>query len=116
MGLCTHSHTANFPTLCLYTMKLWIVNVDTKSKLLLKFGSLETVCVDGRSKKLLKLTHYLYSIILTHVLIISMVCHRYCTLVLWRGSYIAKLFWLSLSVCLKEKNTYSILTITYNNI
>ena len=25
-------------------MKLWIVNVDTKTKVLLKFGSLETVC------------------------------------------------------------------------
>ena len=41
-------------------MKLCIVNVDTTTKLLLKFGSLETVCIDGRSKKLLKLTHYSY--------------------------------------------------------
>ena len=26
-------------------MKLWIVNVDTKTNVLLKFGSLETLCV-----------------------------------------------------------------------
>ena len=32
-------------------MKLWIMNVDTKTKVLLKFGSLETVCVDMRPKK-----------------------------------------------------------------
>ena len=53
-GLCTLSHTNNFPTLCLYIMKLWIMNVDTKAKVLLKFGSLQTMCVDRRSKKLLK--------------------------------------------------------------
>ena len=41
-------------------MKLWIVNVDTKAKVLLKFGGLETLCVDRRSKKLLKLPHYRY--------------------------------------------------------
>ena len=28
-------------------MKLWIMNVDTKTKVLLKFRSLGTVCVDG---------------------------------------------------------------------
>ena len=59
-GLCTHSHTTNFPTLCLYIMKLWIMNVDTKTKALLKFGSLQTMCVDVRSKKLLKLPHCVY--------------------------------------------------------
>ena len=36
--LCTcryvHSHTTNFPTLSLYIMKLWIMNVDTKAKVL----------------------------------------------------------------------------------
>ena len=31
-------------TLCLWIMKLWIMNVDTKTKILLKFGSLESVC------------------------------------------------------------------------
>ena len=29
-------------------MKLWIVNVDTKTRVLLKFSSLETLCVDRR--------------------------------------------------------------------
>ena len=42
-------------------MKLWIGNVDTKTKVLFKFDSLETVCVDRRSKKLPKLSHYRYS-------------------------------------------------------
>ena len=41
-------------------MKLWIVNVDTRTKVLLKFGNLETVCVDVRSKNLFKLPHYRY--------------------------------------------------------
>ena len=53
-GLCTHSRTTNFPTLCLYIMKLWIMNVDTKAKVLLKFSSLQTMRVDRRSKKLLE--------------------------------------------------------------
>ena len=41
-------------------MKLWIMNVDTKAKAMLKFGSLETLCVDGRSKKQFKLSHCRY--------------------------------------------------------
>ena len=36
------------------------MNVDTKTKVLLKFGRLETLCVDRRSKKLLNLSHYRY--------------------------------------------------------
>ena len=36
------------------------MNVDTKTKLLIKFGGLRTVCVDGRSNKLLKLSHCQY--------------------------------------------------------
>ena len=40
-------------------MKLWIMNVDTKSKAMLKFGSLETLCVDGRPIKQFKLSHNL---------------------------------------------------------
>ena len=59
-GLCTLSHTTNFPTLCLYIMKLWIMNVDTKTKVLLKFGSLQTMCVDRRPKKLLNLPLCVY--------------------------------------------------------
>jgi len=39
-------------------MKLWNMNVGTKTKVLFKFGSLETLCADRRSKKLLKLPHY----------------------------------------------------------
>ena len=35
-----------------------IVNVDTKTKVLLRFGSLEMVGVDVRPKKLQKLAHY----------------------------------------------------------
>ena len=61
LGLCTHIHTANFSTLCLYTMKLCIVNLDTKAKAMLKFGSLETLCVDRRLKKRFKLSHYMYT-------------------------------------------------------
>ena len=30
------------------------MNVDTKAKVLVRFGSLQTMCVDRRSKKLLK--------------------------------------------------------------
>ena len=45
---------------CLYNMKLNTVNVDTKAKVLTKFGSLETVCVDMRPKKQAKLPHYRY--------------------------------------------------------
>ena len=55
LRLRTLSRTINFPTLCLYIMKLWIMNVDTKTKVLLKFGGLQTVRVDRRSKKLPKL-------------------------------------------------------------
>ena len=51
LGLCTHFHTINFSILCCLVMKLWIVNVDTKAKVLLKFGSLETLCVDMTLKK-----------------------------------------------------------------
>ena len=40
--------------------KLWIMNVDTKAKLLFKFGSLETVYVDMWSLRLPKLSHYGY--------------------------------------------------------
>ena len=46
LGLCTCSHIIKFPILCCLVMKLRIVNVDTKAKVLLKFGSLETLCVD----------------------------------------------------------------------
>ena len=60
LGLCTHFHTINFSILCCLAMKLWIVNVDTEAKVLLKFGNLETLCVDGRSKNLFKLPHYRY--------------------------------------------------------
>ena len=55
-----HSHTTNFPTICVYIMKLWIMILDTKTKVLAKFGSIETVCVDRRSKKLLKLPLCVY--------------------------------------------------------
>ena len=51
LGLCTHSHTIKFSKLCRYIMKLWIMNVDTKAKVLLKFGSLETLWIDMRAKK-----------------------------------------------------------------
>ena len=61
LGLCTHSQTCQLTTLCLQVMKLQIMNVDTKTKLLLKFGGVKTVCVDGRSNKLLKLSHYWYT-------------------------------------------------------
>ena len=40
------------------------MNVDTNTKVLLKFGSLETVCVDVRPKKQVKLPHYQYMWIL----------------------------------------------------
>ena len=36
------------------------MNLDTEIEVLLKFGSLETECVDGRSKKLLNFPHYRY--------------------------------------------------------
>ena len=36
------------------------MNVDTKTKAMLKFGILKTLCVDGRSKKQFKLSHYRY--------------------------------------------------------
>ena len=39
----THSLMSRLHTLSV-AMKLWIVNVDTKTKVLLKFGSLETLC------------------------------------------------------------------------
>ena len=38
-------------------MKLWSMNVHTKTKVLLKFGSLETVCVDGKVQKTAKISH-----------------------------------------------------------
>ena len=41
-------------------MKLWIMNVYTKTKAMLKFGSLETLYVDARSKKQFKLSHCRY--------------------------------------------------------
>ena len=34
------------------------MNVDTKTKVVFKFGGLEILCVDMRSKKLLKLSHF----------------------------------------------------------
>ena len=58
--VCTLSHTPILPTLFLYIMKLWNMNVYTKAKVLLKFGGLESMCVDMRSKKLFKLPHYRY--------------------------------------------------------
>ena len=36
------------------------MDVDTETKALLKFGSLETLCVDRGSKKLLEFSHYRY--------------------------------------------------------
>ena len=60
LSLCTHSHTCQLTASCRQVMKLWIMNVDTKTKVLLKFCSLKTVCVEGRSKKLLKLPHSRY--------------------------------------------------------
>ena len=46
-------------------MKLWNMNVYTKKKVLFKFSSLETVCVEIRSKKLFKLSlyQYMYSLV-----------------------------------------------------
>ena len=58
LGLCTCSHIIKFPILCSLVMKLWIVNVDTKAKVLLKFGSLETLCVDMTLKKHSYYNHY----------------------------------------------------------
>ena len=52
LGLCTCSHIIKFPILCCLVMKLWNVNVDTKAKVLLKFGSLETL--------LLQITYIFY--------------------------------------------------------
>ena len=50
-------HTFTQLTFPHFICRLWIVNVDTKTKAMLKFGSLLTVCVDRRSKKLLKRVH-----------------------------------------------------------
>ena len=61
LGLCTHSQTCQLTILCRQVMKLQIMNVDTKTKLLIKFDGLKTVCVDGRSNKLLKLSHCRYT-------------------------------------------------------
>ena len=39
---------------------MYMLSLDTKAKVLLKFGGLETLWVDRRSKKLLELPHYRY--------------------------------------------------------
>ena len=82
-GLCTRSHTCELNMLCLWIMKLWIMNVDTKTKVLLKFDSLERVCVDMRSKKQVNLPHYrcmVYVRTCSHTCELNMLCLDYETL------------------------------------
>ena len=53
-------HTLTQVTFQSFTCTPWSMTLDTKAKVLSKFGRLETMCVDGRSQKLLKLPHYSY--------------------------------------------------------
>ena len=53
------SDTRELPILCRQITKLWIINVDSKAKMVFNFGSLETVYVDV-SFKTPKLSHYTY--------------------------------------------------------
>ena len=56
---CTCSHTCELPILYRQITKLWIMNVDAKSKRLFKFGSIETLYVDMKFNS--------YSIHVTHM-------------------------------------------------
>ena len=56
--LSTPSHIQKTLQLCRQVTKLRIMNVDMKTKVLIKFGTSTMMCVDLRPKKLPKCTQY----------------------------------------------------------